>query len=225
MSADAQLHFTFDHRPAMGLEDFLVAPCNEQAVKWIDSWPDWPGPALCLHGPTGCGKSHLAHVWQARSNAAMLEARDIAGQTPDDLLSGAACCILENADSDVDHPALLHLYNVVSERRGHLLLTAQQPPARWSIPLEDLRSRLTAASAVQIGKPDEGLVGAVMIKLFADRQILIGKDVLVYLVMRIERSFEAAQQVVDAVDSAALASHRRLTVPLARDVLRRLGMA
>ena len=78
---------------------------------------------------------------------------------------------------------------------------------------------------MQIGKPDEALVGAVMIKLFADRQIVIGKDVLVYLVMRIERSFEVARQVVDAVDSAALASQRRLTVPLARDVLRRLGMA
>lgn len=225
MSADAQLHFTFDHRPAMGQEDFLVAPCNEQAVKWIDSWPDWAGPALCLHGPTGCGKTHLAHVWQARSDAVMLEAQEIAGRTPEDLLSGATCCIIENADGDVDHPALLHLYNVVRERQGYLLLTAQQPPARWSISLDDLRSRLMAASAVQIGKPDEGLVGAVMIKLFADRQILIGKDVLVYLVMRIERSFEVARQVVDAVDSAALASHRRLTVPLARDVLRRLGMA
>lgn len=225
MSAHAQLHFSFDHRPAMGQEDFLVAPCNEQAVKWIDSWPDWPSPALCIHGPTGCGKTHLAHVWQARSEAVTLESRDIAGRTPDDLLNGAICCILENADGDVDHSALLHLYNVVSERRGHLLLTAERPPARWSVRLDDLRSRLTAASAVPIGKPDEALVGAVMIKLFADRQIVIGKDVLVYLVMRIERSFEAARQVVDAVDSAALASHRRLTVPLARDVLRRLGMA
>lgn len=225
MSADAQLHFSFDHRPAMGQEDFLVAPCNEQAVKWIDSWPDWPGPALCLHGPTGCGKTHLAHVWQARSDAVMLETCEIAGRTPDDILDGATCCILENADGDADHPALLHLYNVVSERRGHLLLTAERPPARWSVTLNDLRSRLTAASAVQIGKPDESLVGAVMIKLFADRQIVIGKDVLVYLVMRIERSFEVARQVVDAVDSAALASQRRLTVPLARDVLRRLGMA
>lgn len=225
MSADAQLHFSFDHRPAMGQEDFLVAPCNEQAVKWIDSWPDWPGPALCLHGPTGCGKTHLAHVWQTRSDAVMLETREIAGRTPDDLLGGATCCILENADGDADHPALLHLYNVVAERRGHLLLTAERPPARWSVTLDDLRSRLTAASAAQIGKPDEALVGAVMIKLFADRQIVIGKDVLVYLVMRIERSFEVARQVVDAVDSAALASQRRLTVPLARDVLRRLGMA
>jgi len=225
MSADAQLHFSFEHRPAMGQEDFLVAPCNEQAVKWIDSWPDWTAPALCLHGPTGCGKTHLAHVWQARSDAVMLEAQEIAGQAPDDLLSGATNCIVENADRDADEPTLLHLYNVLSERGGHLLLTAEQPPARWSIALDDLRSRLTAAPAVQIGKPDEGLVGAVMIKLFADRQILIGKDVLVYLVMRIERSFDAARRVVDAVDSAALASHRRLTVPLARDVLRRLGMA
>ncbi|MGB8274330.1 MAG: DNA replication protein, partial [Alphaproteobacteria bacterium] len=74
MSPGRQLPLDLPHRPALGLEDFLVAPCNVGAVRWIDRWPDWPGPVLAITGPSACGKTHLAHVWQARSGAAMLSA-------------------------------------------------------------------------------------------------------------------------------------------------------
>ncbi len=67
MTRPGQLALDFGHRPALGREDFLVAPCNEDAVAWVDRWPDWPGPALVIHGPAGCGKTHLAQVWRRRS--------------------------------------------------------------------------------------------------------------------------------------------------------------
>ena len=54
--------------------DFPVADCNLAAVQWIDRWPDWPGPILVVSGPAGCGKTHLAHVWQERSGAAIRRA-------------------------------------------------------------------------------------------------------------------------------------------------------
>lgn len=219
MTAPAQLSFDFDVRPAMGQEDFLVAPCNEDAVAWIDSWPAWPASAICVYGPAGCGKTHLANVWRTRSGAVVIPAETLDDRNVADLLSDAAACIVEGADGAVDEVALLHLYNLVVERRGHLLLTAAAPPARWDIGLNDLRSRLLSVPAVEIGAPDEGLLGAVMIKMFADRQIQVPHDVLMYLVLRIERSFASARRVVAALDRAALSAHRRLTVPLAREVL------
>ena len=217
-----QRTFEWRVRPALGRDDFLVAPCNEAAVAWIDRWPDWPGPALALHGPPGAGKSHLAEVWRRRSGAEIVEASRLAGAVP-----GAggepAALVVEGLGGPIDERALLHLYNGVAERGGHLLLTAAAPPARWPLALPDLSSRLRLAPAAALGAPDDALLGALMLKLFADRQIAVAPEVPAYVVPRIERTFAAVATLVERLDRAALAEGRAVTVPLARSVLGAAG--
>lgn len=214
----SQLPLDLGHRPALGGEDFLVAPSNAAAVAWLDRWPHWGAPALALHGPPGSGKTHLAHVWQARSGAAFIDRRILATERVPDLLGSARAAIVDDA-ADAGEEALLHLYNLLAERQGHLLVVARDPPARRTITLADLRSRLVASPAVALSAPDEALLGALLVKLFADRQLVVGEDVVAYLLVRLERSFEAARRAVAALDAAALAAHRRITVPLVRELL------
>ncbi|MCH7538796.1 MAG: DNA replication protein [Proteobacteria bacterium] len=219
-----QLTLDLGHRPALGMDDFLVTPCNREAVAWIDRWPDWPGPALAIHGPPGCGKTHLAHVFRARSAAKLIAPEALGRTEPDGLLGEARVCMLDDAGrvagGSVGERALLHLYNVVAERQGHLLLAARKPPGRWPVGLPDLRSRLAAMPAVSVGAPDDELIGALLVKLFADRQLRVGQDVVAFLLTRMERSFDAARRMVAAIDETALAERRNITVPLVRDVLR-----
>jgi chromosomal replication initiation ATPase DnaA len=111
---------------------------------------------------------------------------------------------------------------MVAEAKGHLLITSRTAPARWTVGLADLRSRLAAAPAVAIGRPDDGLIGIVLVKLFADRQIQVDGDVLAFVLARMERTFAAARALVDALDRSALAAQRRITIPLARSVMARL---
>ncbi len=213
----AQFILDLGHRTAYGEADFLVAPCNETAVAWIDRWPAWPGPALALYGPAGCGKTHLAHVWQARAGASFIKREDLRTDSVPDLLGAASSVILDDAEG-VEEEALLHLYNVVAERGGSLLLTATRAPAHWMVVLPDLRSRLLAAAAVPIAPPDDALLGGVLKKLFADRQLAVGEEVILFLLRQMERSFEAARRVVRELDEAALTEHRSITVPLARRI-------
>ena len=219
----AQLALDLGHRPALGRDDFLVAACNRDAVAWLDRWPDWPAGGLAIVGPAGCGKSHLASVWRATSGAPLLAPADLDRGEPAALLAGATACVIDDADRAIAggarERALLHLYNHLREARGQLLLTGRTPPARWPIALPDLASRLAAVPAVGVGMPDEALLAAVLVKLFADRQLRVGQDVVMFLVPRLERSFEAARQIVAAIDRAALAGGRAVTVPLVREVL------
>jgi chromosomal replication initiation ATPase DnaA len=119
--------------------------------------------------------------------------------------------------------ALFHLLNQVHGSKGRLMLTGDVPPARWPVSLGDLRSRLGAIPVAEIGLPDDGLMAALLIKLFADRQIHVAADVIRYLAARMERSFEAASLVVAAIDRRALAAGRAVTIPLVRDVLAESG--
>ena len=214
----AQLPLDLPHRPALAREDFLVAPANAAAVQWLDRWPQWPAPALALTGPAGSGKTHLGHVFARRAGAVPIALQALGHAAPRDLAGGARAAIVDDADRAAEEP-LLHLYNLLAERGGHLLLLARGPPARWGIGLADLRSRLLAAPVVEVAPPDDALLAALLVKLFADRQLRIGEEVVAYLVPRLERSFAAAQRMVEALDHAALAARRPITVPLAREIL------
>jgi len=215
----AQLVFGFEHRPALVEESFLVAAENTEAVAWIDRWPDWPGRVLALHGPIGCGKTHLAHVWRRRSGADLLSASDLEESLLCTWSEAEPVVVVEDGNRVVDEAALFHLINLVRENDGFLLLTSQAPPARWSVALPDLRSRLSAIQVVGIERPGDDLIGAVLSKQFHDRQLAVPDDVIAYLVARMERSFAAVGSVVAALDDLSLAERRAITMPLARHVL------
>ena len=215
-----QLVLDLGHRPALGEADFLVAPCNQAAIQWLDRWPDWPAPALTLYGPAGCGKTHLARVFAARSRAPIIEAGRLATDAVPALLEEARACVVDDADRAGAEP-LLHLFNLIAERRGAMLLTAREPPARWPGVLPDLRSRLAAAPAVAVAELDDALLAALLVKLFADRQLAVSQEVVLFLVRQMERSFEAARRLVADLDAAGLRDHRGITIPLARAVLSR----
>ncbi|MBB4264874.1 hypothetical protein [Roseospira visakhapatnamensis] len=219
-----QMVFDFPARPALGRADFLVAPCNATAVAWVDRWPDWPGPTLALVGPAACGKTHLAHVLAARAGALIVGRPTVEALHPAATLDRAATLVVEHAadgppleaDTEV---ALLHLMNMTRERGASLMLTARVPPARWPVTLPDLRSRLVALPVAQITPPDETLLEMVLVKLFADRQVIVAPAVVRLLACRMERSFAAARALVARLDAVAWGRGRAITVALAREVL------
>ena len=126
--------------------------------------------------------------------------------------------VVDDADRASEH-ALLHLYNSCIEHQGSLLITTYQPLGSWRVGLNDLGSRLRAAAVVEIGVPDDALLGAVLIKHFSDRQLRVAPDLIVYLLARIDRSFAAAETISAYLDGAALSSGGPVTIPLARKVL------
>ena len=221
MSEEVQLALAFDHRPALGGEDFLVAPPNAQAVAWIDRWPDWPTPSLALWGPPGCGKTHLVNVFVARSGAHIVTADDLASEAAAQMAAAWPACAVDDAERVAAgaEEALLHLHNALAENGRRLLLAARRPPSRWRLGLADLASRLRAAPAAEICAPDDALMAAVLVKLFADRQLRVDTGVVSFMLARMARSFAAARRLVAAVDAAALARRRNITVPLVRQVI------
>lgn len=214
-----QIPLELGHRPALDRADLLVTAGNREAVSWIDSWPDWPSHAVALFGPEGCGKSHLVHVFAAKTRAEIITADDLASVTPIELAQEHKALAWDDAEAAADETSVFHLYNAVREAGGHLLICSRTPPARWPVTLPDLKSRLAAVPAVEILPPDDATLIALLAKLFRERQVGVSEDALTYIVNRIPRTFAAVQAVVGATDRAALGQGRKISVPLIRDVL------
>lgn len=197
-----QIPILFPVRESFAREDFMPSDCNEEALAWIDRWPDWPYPLLIIYGPAGAGKSHLAALWQNRAE----------GQSVID----DAQQFFGDAQAEED---LFHQFNLARENGTFILMTLDKPVHQQNIILPDLASRLKAAPQVEITVPDDAVLQAVLVKLFHDRQLRVEPEVIAYILPRMERSFVAAQDIVQKIDENSLSAKRSVTIPLVREIL------
>ena len=209
MNVPRQLALALPHAESFARDDFLVGASNDAALATIERWPDWADRVLALVGPEGAGKSHLAAIWaEQRGRAPRLRARARRDRSAR-LRSRPARWWSRMRPRTLDERALFHLLNLVREEDGYLLLTARTAPATWGVALPDLASRLRAIPVVTVSAPDDALLRAVMVKLFADRQLAVDENLIAYLATRIERSFAAAREAVDAARPRSVAAEAR----------------
>jgi chromosomal replication initiation ATPase DnaA len=222
ISRPRQLALALDHAESYAREDFLSGPCNAEALALIGSWPDWPARAVALVGPEGSGKTHLATIWAAAAGARVISAHSLAEMdVPGALATGAL--VIEDATALGDERALFHLINLAREEEAYLLFTARTAPSLWPAVIPDLVSRLRALPVVGLHAPDDAVLGGVMLKLAADRQLTLDDSVVRYLSTHIERSFAAARGAVIALDEEALRQGRPPSRALAAEMFRDIG--
>ncbi len=195
-----------------GAEGFVVSDSNRTAVEALADWPNLIGGAVAICGPAGCGKSRLAQVWAERVGAVAIHGAEAALIDPMEL-DGRP--VLLDPARDVDDETLFHLINLAQAPGGALLLVARSAPSSWDAALPDLRSRLDAIRTYPVEAPDDAVLSAMLEARFAERGIRPQKDVIPWLLRRIDRSAAAAADVVERLD----ALHRPVTRALAREAV------
>jgi len=220
MKIPRQLPLALGFSERFGREDFLPGPPNAAALALIERWPDWPARTVALVGPEGAGKSHLAAIWARSAGARSIASHAIAPASVPTALATGALVVEDLKAGAFDEPALFHLLNLAREQGDFVLITARTLPSGWSVRLRDLASRLRAVPTVALAPPDDALLRAVMVKLFADRQLAVDEGLIGYLATRIERSFAAARAIVAELDREALRQKREVNRALAAELMR-----
>ena len=215
-----QLGFDLPSRPALGRESFFVAPSNAFAMSMIEDWQNWSLGKLVLSGPAGSGKTHLSTVWSDLSGARLIAAVDVLDHPLPDLAAGPIAVedMPDIAGNSALETQMFHLHNLALEMGHQILFTGTGPVAGWGIALPDLKSRLMGAPLALLEPPDDTLLSMLLVKLFSDRQLNTKPNLISYLLPRIERSFAAANAVVEQLDAASLAQQRPINRELARHV-------
>lgn len=211
-----QLSLALDLPAALSEDSFLIFPCNAEAHHMIMEASNWLSNTLYLYAPKGAGKSHLASIWAKLANAKIVEPHNI---NPPEINSNCVVEDIENCTDEKSEKSLFHLFNHCKEAGFKLLITSALPPVDLPFALPDLMSRLRACQLAKINEPDDEALAAVLRKQFSDKQLLVDDAVISYLIPRIERSFSAIKEMVNAIDENALREHKNISISLVRKLV------
>ena len=229
INKNIQLSFDLKKKKIYEKNDFLVSKSNKEAYKLINRWPNWSSRKIIIFGDSGTGKTHLSKIWQKKTSAVTLNLNKFKKIKFENFFLKKKTFIIENISNffdkikkkDKEHleKNLLHFYNLIEEKKGYLILTALNSPKFWKINLPDLKSRILSSIIVKINKPNDELLSSVLVKLFLDKQILIDKKIIKFIVYRSERSFTSLQNLVDKIDKQSLITKKKININFVKKLI------
>jgi len=212
-----QLVFDLGHGNSFAEDDFIVSGANRLAFEHVTGYPAWAVSLTLLSGPAKSGKSHLAGIWQARSDARHVNPHNLEDVASD---SGQWPLIVEDVDrAGYDEHPLFHLLNQSMRDARPLLMTARAPIAEWPFATEDVISRARLAGHYWVEPADDTQLSQMFVKLLADRQLMVEPRTIRYLVARMERSPAEVVALTSLLDRLALTRGRAITRAIAAEAL------
>ena len=228
ISKNDQYLLNLENKLVHDKNNFLISKCNKKAFDIIEKWPDWEFRKLIIIGLPGSGKTHLSKIWQKKTKATFLNIKDYKKHSYQNIFK-KKYFIIENITSflkKINHKEklevekyLLHFYNLIEEKKGYVVLTDNLFPKFWNISLPDLRSRILASNCVFIDQPDDKQLSLLLVKLFSDKQILIDKKIVKFILYRSERSFANLQSIVDLIDRESLSSKKKINLNFVKELI------
>ena len=211
----------FDFLPQKSFlqDDFIVSSSNIDAFRTVTAWPRlWENRCLIVTGEKTSGKTFLAKIWQEISHAKFIDV-----DKTDDLFQSnrAENIIIEDIENllPAKEEQIFHIYNNILNGKGSLLITTAKPLLSLDIKTPDLRSRLSAATIVNIMQPDNELLKGIIFKQFSDMQLMVQPSVIDFLIPRIERSFEVVTAIVEQINKKSFETKRNITIPFVKEIL------
>ena len=213
-----QLLLNFDHKKNFKDNDFYVSKSNYFAFNMINSWPKWEKNFLNICGDKYSGKSHLTNIFLKKFKGLIIDANFFKS----DHLKKIKIfenIILENFTEIVDEKLIYSLFNIIDQDNKYLIINSLIPIEKIDFKLNDLRSRTKNCLIAQIEKPDDELMFALILKNFSDRQIIIDKKLIDYIIKRIDRSYGKIFEFIYKIDEVSLKKKKSIDFKIIKEVL------
>ena len=178
----------FNYDKNLRYEDFYVSISNKHILDLFNNWPDWEKNFINIIGENFSGKTHLINIFLKEKGGVIIESNQLNDENLVKI-KNFKNIILENVDLNINEKLLYTLINIIDQEGKYLIITSTRPIVELNFELGDLRSRANNFLLQYIEKPDDDLIYAIILKNLSDRQILIDKKLINFIVKRINRSY------------------------------------
>ena len=214
-----QLTFKFPFKTKYYEQDYYISSNNFSAYKLIESWPNWPGKWINIHGPAGCGKTHLSSIIQKKVNfTKMINAKDISNETFLNV-DKIECLIIDNYQKDINEKILYSILNHLKQLDCFLVINSLFPMKKMNFNLVDLKSRAQSFVSLGIESPTDDLLRVIISKHFSDKQIRVDPKVSEYIIKNIDRSYEKVSKFIKEIDELSLSSGKSININLIKKII------
>ena len=208
----------FDYEEKMSTEDFFVSKSNRHILDLFDSWPRWEKNFLNICGEKFSGKTHLINIFLKKYKGIKFEANKLNNEKPKEIKIYQNI-ILENLDKKINENLFYTLINIIDQDNKFLIITSDISIVDIKFKLTDLISRAKNFLLLNIEKPDDELISALLIKNLSDRQISIQKNLIDYIVKRINRSYSKIFEFIYKIDEMSLKKKKSIDLKIVKEVL------
>jgi chromosomal replication initiation ATPase DnaA len=214
-----QLLLKFDLKQNYKDEDFYVSKSNFYAFNIINKWPKWEKNFLNICGEKFSGKTHLTNIFLKKFKGIKIEAKNLKNEDLKELQIHENI-LLNNLDKNVDERLIYSLFNIVDQDNKFLIVNSLIPIIEINFKLEDLRSRTKNFLIANINQPDDELMFALILKNLSDRQIIIDKKLIDFIVKRIERSYGKIFEFIYKIDEISLKKKKPIDFKIIKEALK-----
>ncbi len=214
-----QLLLNFEYKQNFKDEDFYVSESNYFAFNLISTWPKWEKNFLNICGDNFSGKSHLANIFLKKFKGIAINAHSFKNEHLQEI-KVYENIILENFDQNIDEVLIYSLFNTIDRDNKYLIINSTTPINEINFKLKDLKSRTKDCLFAKIEKPNDELMFALILKNFSDRQILIDKKLIDFIIKRIDRSYDKIFEFIYKIDELSLKKKKPIDFKTIKEVLR-----
>jgi len=214
-----QLLLKFDLKQNYRSEDFYVNKSNFFAYNLIEKWPKWDKNIVNIYGEKYCGKTHLSNIFKKKNNAFKIKANEFSNQALKDF-KVFENLILDDFDENVDENLMYTLFNIADQDNKFVLINSLKPINELNFNLKDFMSRARNCLFAKIEKPDDELMFAIILKNFSDRQILIEKKLIDFIIKQIDRSYGKIYEFIYKIDEISLKKKKSIDFKIIKEALK-----
>ena len=213
-----QLLLNFNFKKSFNEHDYYVSDSNYFAFNLIDKWPKWEKRILNIHGEKFSGKTHLSKIFQLKSSAIYLNEKEINNEIFKKIKLYESI-IIDEFSNKIEENLIYSIFNLVDLDSKYLLINTETPLSEIKFKLPDLVSRSKNSLQAKIEPPDDDLIFALILKNFSDRQIKLEKQIIEFIVNRIDRSYSKISEFIYKVDELSLKKKKPINLKTVKEIL------